>query len=92
MTISTKDIFQRNPEIVASEIDNETVMMDTNFENYFGLKAIGTQVWQMLEQPISIEKIAMELVKTYDVSIDQCVEDLQPLFEDFIENEMIVKA
>ena len=90
MTISTTQTFQRNSEIIASEIDNETVMMDKDFETYFGLQAIGSDVWKVLEQPISIEQIAEQLVQRYDVSIEQCIDDLMPLMSDFLENEMIV--
>lgn len=90
MTISAVQIFQRNSEIIASEIDNETVMMDKDFETYFGLEAIGSEVWKLLEQPISIEQMSQQLVQRYDVSIEQCIDDLGPLMSDLLENEMIM--
>lgn len=89
ISISPTQNFQRNPNIVSSEIDNEVVMMDENFEFYFGLHAIGTEVWNLLEQPNSIEKIAKKLLQKYDVSNEQCVDDLKSLFADFLENGMI---
>jgi len=90
MTISAFQVFQRNPEIIASEIDNETVMMDKDFETYFGLQAIGTEVWKLLEQPISIQQIAEQFIQHYDVSLERCIADLTPLMADFLENEMVV--
>ena len=90
MTISTKDTYQRSSEIIASVIDNETVMMDKDFENYYGLQAIGTEVWSLLESPASVEEIAKSLVQRYDVSLEQCIADLKPLMEDLIENKMIM--
>lgn len=92
MTISVKDTFRRNSDIVASEIDNETVMMDKDFQKYFGLQEIGTRAWQMLEDPTSIEQMAERLVKHYDVSMEQCMEDLIPLMTDLLKNEMIVRV
>ncbi len=88
--VSPTQMFQRNPNIVASEIDNEMVMMDENFESYFGLQAIGTEVWNLLERPNSIEKIANNLMQKYDVPLPQCIDDLTSLFSDFIENGMIL--
>ncbi len=92
MTLSSSQLFQRNPNIVASEIDNETVMMDENFESYFGLHVIGTEVWNLLEHPHSIEQIAIDLLERYDVTFKQCVDDLTPLFSDLIESGMILEA
>jgi len=90
MTISSNQLLQRNPDIIASEIDNEVVMMDKNFEKYFGLQAIGTEIWKLLEQPMSSQQIAEQLVRSYDVSMDQCIEDLKSLMTDFLKNEMII--
>lgn len=92
MDFSTDTIFQRNKDIVASEIDNETVMMDKDFEKYFGLQAIGTRVWQLLEQPITIQQIAEQLTTDYDVSLEHCMNDLKSLMADLLKNEMVVQT
>lgn len=92
MNISTLQLFIRNPDIIASEIDKEMVMMDQDFESYFGLQAIGTEVWNLLEAPNSLEKIAANLVERYDVSTEQCIDDLKPLIADLIDNGMVFEA
>ena len=89
MTFSTDSIFQRNSEIIASEIENETVMMDKDFETYFGLAKIGTRIWQLLENEISLQTICEKLVDEYDVSLEQCIADVTPFIASLLENEMV---
>jgi hypothetical protein len=49
MELNSDSLIKRNEEIILNEIDTETVIMDLNFENYFGMEAIGTRIWQLLE-------------------------------------------
>lgn len=91
-TFNVAEVYQRHPDIVFSEIDNETVMMDKNFEQYFGLESIGTEVWQLLETPTSVEKMAAQLCEKYDVSVADCQADLCVLMIDFLAHEMILKV
>lgn len=92
MKYSTDTFYQRDSNIVSSEIENETVMMDKDFDRYLGLDVIGTRVWQLLEQPISIQQIAKQLTLEYDVSLEQCLNDLKPLMSEFLKNELVVQA
>lgn len=89
----TKDTrLQRNEDIVSSEIDDETVMMDKDFENYFGLQDTGTEIWRLLEKPTTIQQICDCLSEKYEVSPEQCMSDIQPFIEDLLENEMILRV
>lgn len=92
MNIPVSKLFQRSPEIIASEIDGEMVMMDKDFEFYYGLHAIGTEIWSLLENPNSIQMIAESLTERYDVSMEQCIDDVKPLIADFIENGMVLEV
>ena len=92
MTISDTKLYQRSLEIISSEIDDETVMMDSNFEHYYGLEAIGTEVWKLLENPISISQMADHFTERYDVTKEQCIEDLSKLLADLQDNGMLAES
>lgn len=89
MKISPNCLIQRDQNIVSSEIDGETVMMDTSFEKYFGMKAIATRIWQIIEQQTSLQTLCEMLVEEYDVSMEQCMEDIQPFIHELAEQKMI---
>ena len=89
MQISADSIIQRNKDIISSEIDGETVMMDSSFNNYFGLKEIGTCIWQLLEEKRSVREVCETLIDKYDVSHDQCLKDILPFLEELHKQQMI---
>lgn len=89
MNIDRQSILLRNNDIVFSEIDGETVMMDANFENYFGLDSIGTRVWQLLEEEISFGQLCEKLLNEYDVNQETCLNDVVPFVQHLAEQEMI---
>ncbi len=89
MPISETTILQRSKSIISSEIDGETVMMDSEFSNYYGLKRIGTHIWRLLENELSVQSICEALTSEYDVSYEQCLEDILPFLEVLREQQMI---
>lgn len=92
MTLRLDQKIVRNPEIVSSEIDGETVMMDIDFEKYFGLKEVGTRVWQLLESETTPEIICRSLLDEYDVDKTTCEADLAVFLNELAEMQMIVTA
>jgi len=89
MKIRPDSLIQRNQEIVSSEIDGETVMMDTGFEKYFGMKAIATRIWQLAEHEISFQSLCETLTREYEVSLEQCHKDVLPFIQELDEQNMI---
>lgn len=89
MQLTLDTVIQRNKNIVSNEIDGETVMMDDSFSRYFGLKEVGTSIWRLLETNHSVKEVCERLTDEYDVSFDQCLEDVMPFLEALHEQKMI---
>jgi len=87
--IHATTLLSRNSDIIASKIDNETVMMDIDFEKYYGLEEVGTRVWELLETQTSFDQLCEKLVCEFDVSIEQCKTDVIPFILDLIEQKML---
>ncbi len=41
-------LIRRNPELLAVGMDGETVMMDMQNGNYYGVNTVGTYIWELL--------------------------------------------
>ena len=57
MSLEMQNLVRRNPEIVHSDMDGETVMMSVSEGNYYGLNGVGSQIWELLEQEMSVAAI-----------------------------------
>lgn len=73
--IELQNIIQRSSELVSSNMDGETVMMSIDNGEYYGLDAIGSRIWELLENPIEVNVLIETLLDEFDVSKEQCTED-----------------
>ena len=64
---------------ISSEVAGETVVLDLKGGVYFGLDPIGSRIWSLLQQPISVGAIRDALTAEYDVDAQQCEQDVLAL-------------
>lgn len=76
----------RLPDLVASEMDGDLVMMSIEHGSYFGISGVGTRVWALLEQPISIVEISAEIGREFDVDAATCEADMLAFAEALLEH------
>lgn len=89
MTLTMSSLIKRSPEIVHSDMDGETVMMSIEQGEYYGIDAIGAQIWNMLEEEKSIEDICASLCEKYDVEASVCQRDVIRFLENMHEQKII---
>jgi hypothetical protein len=66
-------------DILAQELDGDTVLLDLASERFFGLDAVSTRVWQLLQGGAGQDEIVETLLAEYDVErevLEQDIEDL----------------
>lgn len=70
------------PDLLANEFDGEVVVLNLRDGVYYGLEDVGARIWQLLQQPITVEGICQVLVAEYDVEPDRCRRDVRALVGD----------
>lgn len=68
--------IERNPDLVFTEMDGETVMMSLEQDEYFGLGGVGSRIWELLAQPTTGAQIRDEIVAQYEVESEACERDV----------------
>ena len=63
---------RRIDDVLDTEIDDQTVMMDIERGSYFGLNQTGTTIWSLLAEPIAIGDLCDHLTPRFDVPREQC--------------------
>ncbi len=74
--ITLTSVVKRNPDLLFSKMDNEVVMLSTENSEYYGLNSVGSRIWEMMEQPVNVDKIIGKLLKEYDVERQQAETDI----------------
>ena len=68
-----------SPEVISQEVSGETVLLDLESENYFGLDEVGTRIWQLIRETNDLAAIYQTLLTEYDVSEERLQQDLDTL-------------
>lgn len=74
--INVNNVVSRRKDIDATDLNGETVMMDLEKGRYFSLNGVGSRIWDIIEEPIEINKIVDSLLEEYDVSRNECQENV----------------
>ena len=90
MLPTLQSTVSRNPDIVTNEIDGDMVMMSITEGSFFGLNAVGSAIWHLLETPASIETIIAHVLEKFEVSEEQCQTDILNFIENMINNKTLL--
>lgn len=85
-----ESIFFRAKGNVSTELEGETVILDINTGVYSGLDPVGTRIWKILENPVTLVQIREKLLQEYDVSPEQCTADLLVFLQKLVNNNLII--
>lgn len=66
-------------QVRLQQTGDESVLLDLASEQYFGLDAVGTRVWQLLEGDPDVQAAHAALAGEYDVDAAQLEADLLAL-------------
>lgn len=88
-TITMEAHIRRNQEILFADMAGDTVMMGIEQGEYYGLNAIGTRIWQLLDHDRSVQEICTILRSEYDVSDPQCRDDVRRFLQELHEHHVI---
>jgi len=75
--------------VFAQEVDGEMVLLDMNSENYFGLDAVGTDIWQAMQENESLTDVLTVLLDQYEVEEEVLKKDLLDFVEKLQESGLI---
>jgi hypothetical protein len=63
-------------EVMSRQVGDELVILDLASGIYFGLDAVGTRIWQLLQEGKPLAEICDVMTGEYEVSTSQMQEDL----------------
>jgi len=75
--------------VLIQELESESVLLNIDSGNYFGLDAIGRRFWDAITNAESIEIAYEQLLKEYEVDPQQLRKDLNELLLKLTENGLV---
>ena len=82
MTAPSLDAAFRIPDdVVFRELDGEAVVLNLDTGIYFGLDAVGTRIWRLIEARKPLRIVLDTLIDEYEASPDRLQSDLLAFVE-----------
>lgn len=69
---------------VSAELAGESVILSLRNAQYYGLDAVGHQVWQLAQDPVSIGALVDHVVERFDAERSRVEADLLTLVGDLV--------
>jgi len=76
-------------DVLAQEVDGETVLLDLASESFFGLDPVSTRVWQLLNEGASRENLIDTLLEEYEVEREVLEKDVSELLNRLVDAGLI---
>lgn len=75
----------RSPDLIATEMDGDIVIMHVNSDQYVGISGVGPRIRTWLERPMTIEQITNTIVSEYRVDEQICRGDILIFVQAFLD-------
>lgn len=72
-----KDSVKLKKQLNVTDLSGEKVMIDFESGKYFMIKGAGNDIWDLIQEEITVEDIINKLLGEYDVSREECTESVQ---------------
>lgn len=81
--------YQQKPDLIAADMDGETVMLSVATGKYFALGGIAQFIWGMIADPESLEDVVDAVSARYKVDPAQAHADCSAFIDDLVRKDLV---
>ncbi len=74
---------------LASNMNDEKVMMNVETGKYYNLGAIGGRIWELIESPITINQLVSSLTDEYEIERELCERQVLSFLQMMLKEKLI---
>jgi hypothetical protein len=76
MSLTSNSIVKRNSGLMSTRIDKDIFVLNLLRDNYIGLDETGQRVWDLIEIPVTVDRLCLQLTREYRGDRQQMSADL----------------
>jgi len=78
-------------DVMAREVGDETVILYLSNGTYYGLDAVGTRMWALLGEGLTLDEVCDRLLEEFEVERDMLVADASALVGELLARSLLVR-
>ena len=84
-------LIKRNElKFLASALGEEIVMMNTDNGDYIGINSVGSDIWEALSEPMSVDELVNHILELYSGSEAEIKTDVYEFIKRALKLEMLI--
>ncbi len=88
-SLSLNTYIQRKKDLPFTQLGEETILLDLQAKEYLKLNPLGSRIWELLEKPITFQKLLDTLLQEYEVDRETLEKDLLHFLQDLAAREFL---
>ncbi|MEM9060252.1 MAG: PqqD family peptide modification chaperone [Pseudomonadota bacterium] len=89
--LTLQSMVGRGSEHVETRVGSQTMMMSVEQGKYFSVDASANRIWELLEQPMTIQGIIDRLLLEYEVDPAACQTQVLSFVRELHDNGLVVE-
>ena len=81
-TVSRSSVVVAAKKQISTDLGGEAVILELESGAYYGLNDVGTRIWDLIQQPKTVNDIRDAILEEYEVEPDRCERELLGILED----------
>jgi hypothetical protein len=77
-------MVRRRGDWLSAKIGDELVMMNASSRHYVGMSEVGARIWELIEQPRSLDDVCAQLQGEYDVAPEICRSEVEAFLQELM--------
>ena len=74
---------------VSTTVDGETVLLNNETGTYQGLSGVGPRIWELVQEPTTVETVVETLSTEYDVDSKRCERDVCAFLQELAAEQLV---
>ncbi|OPJ65050.1 lasso peptide biosynthesis PqqD family chaperone [Clostridium oryzae] len=90
--IEVNSTVKQNKHINVTDCDGEKAMLSMKSEKYFIMNKIGSRIWDMISEPITVNDVILKLINEYHLDYNHCEEIVLEFLNLLDKEDIVVKV
>ena len=87
--IGANTVVTQTKELVSSDLDGETVLLSIETGKYYNMDPIGSRIWELIKDPMSVSDLIDILLGEFEVDRQQCEAEVLAFLNKLAEDSLI---
>jgi hypothetical protein len=77
-------------DVVSCDLAGEAAILDVKEGIYYGLNPVGARIWNIVQEPTTVDEILKVLLEEYDVELEECRRDVCDLIKELLDKGLVM--